>query len=746
MSQSRTCRLEPMKRMNRRDFLKDSAILSAGAREIPGFGADRWEHAADFYVSTQGNDDWSGKLPSPNSEKTDGPFRTLEHSRNAIRQLKAENRFNKALTVMLRGGTYTREGPFVLRAEDSGTKRCPITYAAYPGERAVLSGGKTITGLKQGTGGLWIAEVPEVRAGKFYFRQLFVNGWRRTRARTPNKGYYSTPEPVVPEIRDAPENREAFRFKPGEINKNWKNLNDVEVVILQSWTEARLHIDGIDEATRTATFTGASWRPLTWSKGYYVENVYEALDQPGKWYLDRKTGLLRYWPMPGEDLTQVEVVAPAVRELVIFQGDEASERFVQYVTLRGLTFAFTAWTMPAIGYAYPQAELFASSYPGWLYTGGTEIPLPQSTSSERVPAAIRTEGALDCSFEGNELVHLGAWGIELTGGSRNIRVSGNSIQDVGAGGIKIGAAENPKKDVEVTSSILVSDNILSDGSQVYLGSPAIFVGESNRNRIAHNEIRGRWQWGISVGWNEDYVPPNRARDNIIESNHLHHMGEGPLGTHGAIYTAGISPGTVIKSNLIHHIAGGGTGIVLDNGSGGILLEGNVVYHTDGGGLNTNFNVVANVVRNNIFAFGKNQQLTRYGDPPHSLPPPPNTSIFYQNIVYWKEGNLYGDKKWLNFDMVQDYNLYCDASGRPVKFLGYDFEDWKKKSLYLDQHSVIADPLFADPENGNFKLKPESPAIQFGFEPIDLSHVGPRTQGFQGLLTNEHLREAGRFPD
>jgi hypothetical protein len=32
----------------------------------------------DFYVATNGNDAWSGRLAEPNAEKTDGPFATLE--------------------------------------------------------------------------------------------------------------------------------------------------------------------------------------------------------------------------------------------------------------------------------------------------------------------------------------------------------------------------------------------------------------------------------------------------------------------------------------------------------------------------------------------------------------------------------------------------------------------------------------------------------------------------------------------
>ena len=39
-----------------------------------------------LYVSTVGNNSWSGKLIQPNLEKTDGPFATLEGARDAIRK------------------------------------------------------------------------------------------------------------------------------------------------------------------------------------------------------------------------------------------------------------------------------------------------------------------------------------------------------------------------------------------------------------------------------------------------------------------------------------------------------------------------------------------------------------------------------------------------------------------------------------------------------------------------------------
>ena len=41
------------------------------------------------------------------------------------------------------------------------------------------------------------------------------------------------------------------------------------------------------------------------------------------------------------------------------------------------------------------------------------------------------------------------------------------------------------------------------------------------------------------------------------------------------------------------------------------------------------------------------------------------------------------------------------------------------------HSVVADPLFVDPNSDDFRLKPDSPALKLGFHRIDQSKIGPR---------------------
>lgn len=48
---------------------------------------------------------------------------------------------------------------------------------------------------------------------------------------------------------------------------------------------------------------------------------------------------------------------------------------------------------------------------------------------------------------------------------------------------------------------------------------------------------------------------------------------------------------------------------------------------------------------------------------------------------------------------------------------------KQQQDGVDKHSVAADPLFVEPENGDFRLKPDSPALKMGFIPFEMSKVG-----------------------
>jgi hypothetical protein len=127
------------------------------------------------------------------------------------------------------------------------------------------------------------------------------------------------------------------------------------------------------------------------------------------------------------------------------------------------------------------------------------------------------------------------------------------------------------------------------------------------------------------------------------------------------------------------------------------------------------------VQNNIFAVAGDALMNRSGDAGKL----DQTGVFYRNIFYsqGERSRLFCPDTWANFDIVMDYNLYYDAAGKPPKFLALDFEQWKKKGL--DLHSIVADPLFVDPRNGDFTLKAQSLAFKLGFRPIDLKQAGVR---------------------
>jgi len=178
-----------------------------------------------LYVAADGNDAWSGRLSEVNAARTDGPLATIAGARDAIRRLRRSNDDRAAVTVLLREGTYRMAAPFVLLPCDSG-----VTYAAYPDEKPVLSGGRIIRNWEPGPGNLWRARVSDVAKGKWYFRQLFVNGGRRIRARAPSEEWFTVAGKAPPKVDAATGNevardRTAFVFCPGDVNR-WPRLND----------------------------------------------------------------------------------------------------------------------------------------------------------------------------------------------------------------------------------------------------------------------------------------------------------------------------------------------------------------------------------------------------------------------------------------------------------------------------------------------------------------------------------------
>lgn len=74
----------------------------------------------------------------------------------------------------------------------------------------------------------------------------------------------------------------------------------------------------------------------------------------------------------------------------------------------------------------------------------------------------------------------------------------------------------------------------------------------------------------------------------------------------------------------------------------------------------------------------------------------------------------------------DHNLYFNTAEPGWGQRHIDAQ----RAFGIERHSVEADPLFRDPAKDDFRLAPNSPAQKLGFEPIDISNVGPRDRGNQ----------------
>lgn len=668
--------------------------------------------AASFHVAPGGND--------ANDGSEAAPFKTPQRAQQAVRELKGKAALAEPVRVLFHAGEYPLREPLVFTPEDSGTVEAPIVYRAASGEKVVFNGGQKITGWQPHTNGIWKTQLAEVKVGEWRFNQLFVNGELRRRARIPNDGFLRVagcPE-GTPKTVNYHKDCQTFQFKPGDIRADWVNLQDVEVIVYHFWTDSHLPIASVDTVSNLVTFAHKAGKTFTddFSEDgarYIVENVFEGLDAPGEWYLDRRAGTLYYLPLPGETVDTAQVVAPSLPSFLQLKGEPLKGRFVENLVFRGLTFQHTLFELPP---------------------GNSN----DQQGSASVRAAVAMQGARRCRFERCEFSNLGTWAIEAGRGCTDNVFLRNEIGPVAAGGFRLNGGTERDHPFERTGRNVITDNRLHDYGQVYPSAVGILLMNTEGNTVAHNEIRDGYYTGISVGWQWGYQR-SVSQGNRIEFNHIHHLGKGLLSDMGGIYTLGVSPGTVIRNNHIHDVDAnhyGGWGIYHDEGSTHLLVENNVVHHTKFAPFNIHF-AKEITVRNNIFALGKLEQVSRSRHEPHK-------SVFFENnIVYWKTGEFFS-KDWKDepysfyfhpknqtgtarvtstFDC--DWNLYFnpDLPVEKLKVAGNTWAEWQRRGK--DSHSIYADPLFVDPERGNFTINPESPVWALGFRPIDLSAVGPR---------------------
>jgi len=716
-----------------------TVVLAIAIQEVSDSATLR---PATFYVATDGDDAWSGQLSAPNAAGTDGPYATLSRARDAIRELKATTGLQQRVNVLIRGGTYYLPEPLSLGPQDSGTEQCPIRYRAYRREKPVLCGGKIITGWRPYEGEIMQCSLPEVKAGNWKFRQLFFNGQRQIRARWPNLdpddplyGGWAFLEETLSE-----DGLSAFRYESDTAARHWAKPSQGELFILPwyCWISDLIPIKEADHERRVITPTRNAWHGWMVGNRFRIENMLEELDQPGEWCLDSETGTVYFWP-PAGSVQDGEVTAPVPDRLIELIG--TAEEPIKYVQISGLTLTQTLSPFP---------EQRHPNFHSCTYRG----------------EAIRLENAEHCRIARNFVDQVGGDGVRLQDACAFNRIVDNEIAYTGGQGISFSSTdakgnnycgrdlEQLKQQAAEKSTMvrnLISNNHIHHCGVIEKHAAGILVWGINSvdNVISHNLIHHVPHSGLTAqdGFGRLIVQYNEMHDLSLEIADC-----GGIFTNRWLIVDGdedLAEGNMIRHNLIRDVIGCGAygsptqptsegvtradgrmwtpyyvwGIYFDNSVIKTTVYGNICIGNTLGGISMPVGSPHdNLVENNIFVESSIRQMDLgiYGD---------GSNRFVRNIVYYGHptaallhtsgGNAVGEC---------DYNVYFHTDGKELRVTGVPEESLEKwQEMGFDTHSVVADPLFVDPGNGDYRLKPDSPALALGFKPIPIEQIGLRSK-------------------
>ncbi|MCX4679968.1 right-handed parallel beta-helix repeat-containing protein [Streptomyces sp. NBC_01433] len=494
---------------------------------------------------------------------------TLEGARDLARTESGRD-----VRVLLRGGTYRLAEPLKLGVDDSGKNGRTVTWAAAPGARPVLSGGRDLTGWQRNADRTWTASVP---AGVTP-RQLFIDGERAVRARG---------EACAAAVCDATTTGMTGANATGIAH--WQRPTDAEAVVRVRWRNYHCRIAGISGDIMTfaqpcwtnsasgTDRTGPAWDSTTvdstrYSGVAFFENAPELLDTPGEFTWNSQARTVTYLPRKGENMRRAQAVTPHTEQLLVLDG-------AHDIAVSGIGFAYAAYRQPGTdeGYAGMQAGLTLTGATGPVDHAGRYYTKPT--------AAVTVRGGQRVSIDGARFDHLGGAGAILEAGTKDSTLTRSAFTDLSSGAVYVGDTEPQPGTALAGERNTVSYNTIHRSGVEYTDSVGIWAGYEAELTVDHNTLEHLPYSGISVGWgwNQPEAQKSVLRDNKVTDNRITDVMEVAQEQHdgGAIYTQGAQPGTVLSGNYINRSAFGnterdGNGIYLDEQSSHILVERNVI--------------------------------------------------------------------------------------------------------------------------------------------------------------------------
>jgi Right handed beta helix region len=738
--------------MRRREFLK----LSAGAAVAGIYEKSKLPKAMPFsdsdtgsvfHVSLTGNDANSG------TEKS--PFATLHGAQQAIRDKHRPT----PVTVVVHDGTHYLKTSLSFTSHDSGT-----IYAAAPGENVTISGGhRLICDWKPYQNGILMAEVEP----GLDFTQLFVNGKRQIRARYPNfdasdpgKSGYLLASGSIPHDASNPhpdpdgdmtysaQAPRGVRFDPATFStKKWSHPEDAEIHIFQAsyWGNLQWKIKAVDFDSHCIWFAeggqqiGAKWsnHPATVNEKsrFFIDNVFEELDTPGEWFLDKKKNLLYYYPEPGTDLRSALIEVPLLEHAVEFCGTQGEP--VEGVSLRGFRITHTTTT----------------------YLKTYDVPSLSDWSIHR-GGAVFAEGTRNCSVEDCWFDAVGGNAVFVNNYNRKFVVTGCKFTETGDSAMCfVGDFEKTNGTQRAFPyECEASNNLIHDcgfyGKQI----AGVYISRAKRITAGHNLIYNMPRAAICVGdgtWGGHVIEYNQTHDTVRETSD-----HGPFNAWGRDrgWALAQSHGTytpdrsldvwealvdtmepvIIRHNFFDEKSG--WGLDLDDGATNYEIYNNISV----GGVSMKLREGAyRKIYNNIWYLAKAAPCFHVGNNYNHDQYFSNITVMDPGGTQWPDGWPWWPQMFYSviappavgpwFEKIDGNCFYCSngdfhavvdqlrSENGKKNAQRYNLQEWQK--LGFDQHSIFGDPLFMDAANRNFQVRPESPALKIGFKNFEMGKWG-----------------------
>jgi len=681
-----------------------------------------WTAPPIFFVSTDGNDAWSGTLQAPDDAGSDGPFATLTRARDALRAVAEDGGDTKNATVYVRGGTYYLDEPLTFGPEDSGTEGAPILWQAFKTEAVWLVGGKPLSGFEPDAGDVVKLKTDTPVEG------LVFNGRRQLLARWPNEADGGVPGGgwtlIEEAVADLP--KRGLRVDASRAER-WADTSRMQLSIWPNydWWQTIANVESFDKATGAITLAEDLPYEIKAGRRFFYQNIREELDAPGEWYYDPADSTLYF--QPPSPLEDGVLVAPVLDNVIRIEG-------ASYLTFIGF---------------------------------GVEAARSNGV-------VIKDSNAV--TFARGEVRAVDGYGVTVVGGASN-RIMGCDIHHTGRGGIILDGGDRMTLDY---GNHLAENNHVHHVAETYRTYNTGVNIRGVGNRVRHNLIHDLPHIGILLGGNEHLLEYNEvyrvcqegadngafymgrdwtARGNILRYNRFHNVyGFGLLGPKEG------EPGAYIYASP--HQA---FGVYLDDCSSGTTIYGNIFYRIPmcgvmiGGGRD-------NVVEHNIFhecipaihiddrwdAFSwdlmqERLEAVNYKEPPYSErypellemgpdPRKPENNRIARNVFSYRSDDYRGlstaEKRPESavvyhldrFDpetTVFNNNFYSHYPEPRVYYSEYNkegaevitFEEWRKKGF--DKNFVYGNPNFMDEDADDYRLTTDAAPFEV---PLLMRHL------------------------